>query len=154
MANRPAEEQEQHDEADPLDPDAAEDGGRLGGIVPDLLRKAVVAGLGAVFMTEEGLRNLAGQLKLPKELLGHILAQADRTKGEVSRVIGEELRRFLNSEVLRKEMLQMLSGMTVEIRAEVRLRPDPEHKGHLVPKVELTDSKVKPGGKKHKKDEG
>jgi hypothetical protein len=126
--------------------------GRLGGLVPDLIRKAVVTGLGAVFMTEEGLRNLAGQLKLPKELLGSVAAQADRTKAEVTRVIGEELRRFLNSEVLRKELLQALSGMTVEIKAEVRLRPDPEAKGMILPEVKLTDSRIgrsKKGKKGH-----
>src|SRR5262249_28248829 len=109
-------------------------------------------GLGAVFMTEEGIRTVAGQMKLPKELLGLILAQADKTKVEVSRVIGEELRRFLNSELVRKEFLQTLSGMTVEIKAEVRLRPDPDANGHVLPKIELTDSSLR-GGKSKKEKE-
>jgi len=150
---------------DPLDPDGLgtpgapddDEGVRLGGIVPDILRKAVVAGLGAVFMSEEGIRKLSGQLKLPKEALGYILSQADRTKVEVTRVIGDELRRFLNSELLRQEMLQMLTGLTVEIKAEVRLMPDPNAKGQVLPKVELTGSEVKRGDKpprKGKKDRG
>jgi hypothetical protein len=142
----------------PADPEApageADPAGRLGGLVPDLIRKAVVTGLGAVFMTEEGLRNLAGQLKLPKELLGSVAAQADRTKAEVTRVIGEELRRFLNSEVLRKELLQALSGMTVEIKAEVRLRPDPDGKGAILPEVQLTDSRISRSKKGKKGHEG
>jgi hypothetical protein len=142
-------------DTDPLDPaSGAEEGVRLGGIVPDLIRKAVVTGLGAVFMTEEGLRHLAGQLKLPKELMGSVMAQADRTKAEVTRVIGEELRRFLNSEVLRKELLQALSGMTVEIKAEVRLRPDPDAKGAVLPEVQLVDSKLGKGKKGKKGHEG
>ena len=137
---------------DPLDTDELPDdeGTRVGGIVPDLIRKAVVAGLGAVFMSEEGIRKLAGQLKLPKEALGYIVQQADKTKGEVSRVIGEELRRFLNSELLRQELLQMLTGVTVEIKAEVRLRPDPDAKGKVLPHVELTGSDVKRGDKHRK----
>lgn len=139
-------------ELDPLDPDAASDdpSARDRGIVPDLIRKAVVAGLGAVFMGEEGIRKMAGQLKLPKEALGFVLQQADKTKTDVSRVIGEELRRFLNSELLRQELLQMLSGMTVEIKAEVRLRPDPEAKGGQAPKVELTGTSVRRGDKPEK----
>lgn len=138
--------------SDPLEGDLPDDEGvRLGGIVPDLLRKAVVAGLGAVFMSEEGLRKLSGQMKLPKEALGFILSQADRTKTEVSRVIGEELRRFLNSELLRQELLQMLTGVTVEVKAEVRLRPDPDAKGQLVPKVELTGTDLKREARGHKK---
>ena len=151
MASHPSDSEPHEVEEPPVDGDAS---GRLGGLVPDLIRKAVVTGLGAVFMTEEGLRNLAGQLKLPKELLGSVAAQADRTKAEVTRVIGEELRRFLNSEVLRKELLQALSGMTVEIKAEVRMRPDPDAKGALVPEVKLTDSRIGRGKKSKKGHDG
>ena len=53
------------------------------GFVAELMRKVAVAGLGALFMTEEGIRTLAGQLKLPKEVLGFILSQAEKTKDEV-----------------------------------------------------------------------
>jgi hypothetical protein len=91
--------------------------------VPDFVKKVAVAGMGALFMTEEGIRSLAGQLKLPKEVLHFILSQAERTKDEVGRVVSEELRRFLQSEKLREEFVKLLSGMTVEIKAEVRLVP-------------------------------
>lgn len=93
--------------------------------VPDFVKKVAVAGMGALFMTEEGIRGLAGQLKLPKEVLAFILSQAERTKDEVGRVVTEEIRRFLQSEKLREEFLKLLSGMTLEIKAEVRLVPDP-----------------------------
>ncbi len=117
--------------ADPLDFDAdvgsGDDKQRKGtGFVPDFVRKAAVAGLGALFMTEEGVRNLTGQLKLPKEALQFILGQAERTKDEVSRVLTEEIRRFLQSERLREELLKLVSGMTVEIKADIRLVPDKE----------------------------
>ncbi len=107
---------------DPLDPDHADPRDR-GGFVGEFVKKVAVAGLGAVFMTEEGIRNLAGQLKLPKEVLHYIVSQADKTKGEIGRVVSEELRRFLQSEKLREEFLKLLTGMTVEIKAEVRLKP-------------------------------
>jgi len=93
------------------------------GFVPEFVRRMAVAGLGALFMTEEGIRNLAGQLKLPKEALGFILGQAEKTKDEVTRVVTEELRRFLQSEKLRDEFLKLMSGMTVEIKAQIRLVP-------------------------------
>lgn len=98
-------------------------GDRAGGFVPDFVRRMAVAGLGAVFMTEEGLRSLAGQLKLPKELLGYIVQQADKTKGEVGRVLSEEIRRFLQSETLRNEFVKLLAGTTIELKAEIRLVP-------------------------------
>ena len=105
--------------------DEEQDRGEAGraGFVPEFMRKVAVAGLGALFMTEEGLRAMAGQLKLPKEVLGYILGQAEKTKDEVGRVVSEELRRFLQSEKLRDELLKLVSGMTVEVKAQIRLVP-------------------------------
>lgn len=114
--------------AEPLEDDALDDGeprereGR--GFVSEMVRKMAVAGLGALFMTEEGLRALAGQLKLPKELLGVILAQAERTKSEIGRVVTEEVRGFLQSELLREELRKLLSQMTIEVKAEIRLKSE------------------------------
>src|SRR5438445_9469739 len=111
---------------DPLDPppDDGTDDKTLRGVIPELVRKVAVAGLGAVFMTEEGIRSLAGQLKLPREVLTYILGQAERTKDQVGQVISEEVRRFLQSDRLRDEFLKLLSGMTIEVKAEVKLVHD------------------------------
>ncbi|HSP79044.1 MAG TPA: hypothetical protein VLQ93_10970 [Myxococcaceae bacterium] len=107
-----------------LDDSEQEREGSRPGFVPEFMRKVAVAGLGALFMTEEGLRSLAGQLKLPKEMLGYILGQAEKTKDEVGRVISEELRRFLQSEKLREELLKLVAGMTIEVKAQIRLVPE------------------------------
>lgn len=115
---------------DPLDDDYEQPQSGRAGFVPEFVRKVAVAGLGAIFMTEEGIRNLAGQLKLPKEVLGFILSQAEKTKDEVGRVLTEELRRFLQSEKLREEFVKLLSGMTLDVRAQIRLVPsDKDKKG-------------------------
>ncbi len=109
------------------DPLAGEEGGGTEGkrgFVPDFVRRMAWAGLGAVFMSEEGVRRLAGQLKLPKEALGYLLAQAEKTKDDVGRVVSEEVRKLLQSNKLRDEMLKLLAGMTIEVRAEVKLVPD------------------------------
>jgi hypothetical protein len=119
------------------------------GFVPELVRRVAVAGLGAVFMTEEGIRTLAGQLKLPKELLGFVLSQAEKTKEDIGRVISEELRRFLQSERLREELLQLLAGMTWEIKAQVRLVPSKRSAGQP-PRVVVNQVRVR-GGKRDKR---
>lgn len=108
---------------DPLDQPS--DGGDPGlrGRATDFMRKALVAGAGALFLTEEGIRNLVGELKLPKELIGSLLAQADRTKQDVVRVLGEEVRRFLESAALHEELGRLLTDMTIEVKAEVKLKP-------------------------------
>ena len=132
----------------------AEDTGGLRSVIPELVRKVAVAGLGAVFMTEEGLRNLAGQLKLPKEVLSTVLGQAERTKEEIGRVLSEEIRRFLQSEKLRNEFLKMIAGMTIEVRAEVKLVPDrlkdQSDAPSLLPKVVVTELKSKGQPKRSK----
>ena len=129
-------------------PEAPGDGAR--GPIVELMRKVAFAGLGALFMTEEGIRALSGQLKLPKEALGFVLSQAERTKDEVGRVLSEELRRFLRSDRLREDFLRLLSGMRVEVTAHVRLVPDPERKSDEPPRprVEVTSVKTKGPRKK------
>jgi len=93
------------------------------GIVSEWIRKLAVAGLGAAVLTEEGLRQLAGQLRLPKDLLSGVLSQADKTKEELARIIGDEIRNFLHSEVAREGMAKLLEDMKLEVKAEIRLVP-------------------------------
>ncbi|NMO19716.1 hypothetical protein HPC49_35260 [Pyxidicoccus fallax] len=163
--------------ADDFPPDPLDDDDRQGrdarsggpaGFVPEFVRRMAVAGLGALFMTEEGIRNLAGQLKLPKEALGFILGQAEKTKDEITRVVSDELRRFLQSEKLRDEFLKLMSGMTVEIKAQIRLVPpdkaekssesEPaatgETKKGATPRVVVSELNARrPGGSKRTKKE-
>ncbi|MEW6430462.1 MAG: hypothetical protein AB1730_03040 [Myxococcota bacterium] len=138
---------------DPLDADDVGDGKK--GFVPDFVRRMAWAGLGAVFMGEEGIRRLAGQLKLPKEALGFMLSQADKTKDEIGRIVSEEVRKILQSDRLRDELLKMIAGMTIEVRAEVKLVPD-RVKGEapsLLPKVSVNELRTKYASDKKKKGE-
>jgi hypothetical protein len=119
------------------------------GFMPEFVRKIAVAGLGALFMTEEGIRNLAGQLKLPKEMLGYILNQAEKTKDELGRVVSEELRRFLQSEKLREEILRLVAGMTLEVKAELRLKPTSKEGAEGAgPQLKITELQTRRAGKK------
>jgi hypothetical protein len=96
------------------------------GFVPEIVRRAVLTGVGALFMTEEGIRNLVGEMKLPKDALAFLIAQADRTRGEVTRIVTQEVRRFLESETLRREIWKLLTSVTLEVNAEVKLKPSGE----------------------------
>ncbi len=116
---------------DPLDPDILDDESEprgaddsLRGRATDFMRKALVAGFGALFLTEEGIRNLVGELKLPKELIGALLAQADRTKQDLVRILGEEVRRFLESSQLHEELFKLLTDVTIEVKTEIKLHPE------------------------------
>jgi len=131
------------DDLESLEEIADEKEGKLG-FVPELVKRVAVAGLGALFMTEEGIRSLAGQLKLPKEVLAFIVSQAEKTKDDIGRVVSDEVRRFLQSEKLREEFLKLLTGTTIEITAQVRLMPDkPRHDGEAKPGLSVADIAVR-----------
>jgi len=118
----------------------------LAGSIAEGVKKALLAGVGALFLGEEGARRMARDWKLPKELANFVTQQAGGAKDELLRVFGDEFRRFLESETLRRELLKVLADHAIEIRAEIKLRP----LGEGPPEPEVTASVVsKPrGGKK------
>jgi hypothetical protein len=120
--------------------DVGEDGdGGARRAFTDTVRKAVLTGLGAVFLTEEGARKVAREWKLPKEIVGYIAGQAGGAKDEIVRVVTEEVRKFFESEALRREFLRVISSMSIEVHAEVRLKPS--RGGKVAPEVKVA---VKP----------
>lgn len=113
---------------DTNDDDSSEPNERSTSRLPDALRKAVAAGVGAVFLTEEGIRNLVSELKLPKEAMSYLLQQADRTRSEVMTAVGKEVKRYMKSSELEKLLSDVLSHFTVEIKAEIRFKTNEQGK--------------------------
>jgi hypothetical protein len=101
--------------------------------VQDALRKVLLTGMGALFLTEEGARKLAREWKLPKDVIGYIGNQASGAKDEVLRIFSDEVRRFFESEAVRREFVKALSSVVVEVKAEIRVRPN--EAGELEPEV-------------------
>jgi len=147
--------QERPPPEDPFDltgPEEVDDlGGAAGesrGLIPEAVKKAVLAGVGALFMTEEGARRLAREWKLPKELVGFIGGQAQAAKDELLRVMGNEVRRFLESDAIRREFLKALADNTIEIHAEIRVKPAAD--GTPRPEVKATGGVRRGRGAKKK----
>jgi hypothetical protein len=130
------------DDDDPLVAPPVDDGG-LRGSITDGVKKALLAGVGALFLTEEGARKLARDWKLPKDLAAFIGQQAQSAKEDILRMFTDEVRRFLESESVRREFLKALSENTIEIRAEIRLRPDKD--GAPRPEVSAEVKSRRPG---------
>ena len=57
----------------------------------DLMRKVLTVSVGAIFLTEESLRGLVSEFKLPKELLGGILESAGKTKNEFLKNLSQDV---------------------------------------------------------------
>lgn len=129
-------------------PDPAVGGPGTVGFVADVVRKAVLTGVGALFLTEEGARKVAREWKLPKDLATYLVSQAAGARDEVLRVVAQEMRRMLDSETFRKEILKSVENMTVEIHAEMRLKASD---GEPTPPVRV---KVKRRGKGAPEGEG
>jgi transposase len=91
------------------------------GFVAEAVRKALLTTAGALFLTEEGARRLAREWKLPKDLATYVVSQAKGAKDELLRVVGQEMRRFFQSEAFRRELAKLLGSMVIEVKAEIRL---------------------------------
>src|SRR5262245_46121913 len=111
--------------------------GRLEGFIPDIVRRTFYAGLGAVFTTEEGIRKIASDLKLPKDVANYLIQQAAASKDELFRVVGKELRGFLESVNISGELQKLLTSLSFEIKTEIRFIPNNEAIGGVKPDLKV-----------------
>lgn len=57
----------------------------------EVMKKVFTVGIGAFFLTEESLRGLITDFKLPKELLNAVLETANKTRGEFLKNLSKEM---------------------------------------------------------------
>jgi hypothetical protein len=98
---------------------------RLERVLPELIKRVLDVGYGKISEGPENVRNFVSELKLPKEVLNLLVSQIEETKNGLYRAVARELRDFLESTNLSEEMSKVLSSVALEIRTEVRFRPNP-----------------------------
>jgi hypothetical protein len=107
--------------------DEIKDGGRERGfatkVIGDLAKRALMTGIGAVFMSEESLKHQLSDMKLPKEAMNYVVGQADRTKKEIVGAIARETRDFLSKLEMDKVLARVLAGTTIEIQTRIKILP-------------------------------
>src|SRR3954471_1709644 len=123
---------EPRDESEPRDKR-----GRLEGFIPDIVKRTFYAGLGAVFTTEEGIRKIASDLKLPKDVANYLIQQAASSKDELFRVVGKEMRGFLETVNISGELQKLLTSLSFEIKTEIRFIPNDEAVGGVKPDIKV-----------------
>jgi len=111
--------------------------GRLEGFIPDIVKRTFYAGLGAVFTTEEGIRKIASDLKLPKDVANYLIQQAAASKDELFRVVGKELRGFLETVNISGELQKLLTSLSFEIKTEIRFIPNDEAVAGVKPDIKV-----------------
>ena len=98
---------------------------RLEALLPEGLFKRVTStGEAGAAIGGEVLRSVVGELKLPREAVNYLLAQADSTKKEVVRVAANEFRTFLETANVGDEVAKVLTRVSFEIKTEIRFVPN------------------------------
>ncbi len=90
--------------------------------LPDLLRRGLALGLTGFFMTEETVRKALGDA-LPKDWVDFAAEQSERTRTDFIERMTGELARVLESTDLATIAERLLEGRTLEVKAEIRLKP-------------------------------
>ncbi len=125
----PTEDEVSSDELRDRDRDDKSVRKRLEAFVPDLVKRTFYAGLGAVFTTEEGIRKLANEFSLPKDVVTYLINSAQGTKDELYRIVARELRGFLEGLNLSQELAKLLTTLSFEVKMEARFIPNDEAVG-------------------------
>lgn len=93
----------------------------------DLMKKVLTVGVGAVFLTEESLRALVSEWKLPKEVIGAILESSRKTKNEFMQTMSQDVFSKIVDKVDPLALLtEFLTRNEVELHVRVGIKPRKE----------------------------
>lgn len=96
----------------------------LQGKASELMKKILTVGVGAIFLTEESLRGLVSEFKLPKELLSAILESAGKTKNDFLQTLAREaIQQATEKFDLEQLASKVLGSHEFEIQIKVRATP-------------------------------
>jgi hypothetical protein len=91
------------------------------GLLGETLKKVFTAGVSAAFMTEESVRSYLAELKLPKEILGLLLQQANRSKDEITQRVSKEIVSMVQKVDFAKEVARFAETHKFKITAEIEI---------------------------------
>lgn len=103
---------------------------RIGAKAGDLLKKAITVGIGAAFLTEESIRSLVGEMKLPKELVANLLSQANSTRSEFLGKFSQEIMERIQSKINPVDLItEVLRKNDFELTVKIKVTPKKEDGG-------------------------
>ena len=114
---------------------------RIERLLRETIRRGLVKGLGTITRTDEAVREIVGDVKLPREIVGYVFSQIDDTKNALVRVVAGEVRDFLEATDVAAELQKALTSLSFEIKTEIRFIPNesgtgvkPEVKARVAPR--------------------
>jgi hypothetical protein len=111
-------ENEKASERSERDDDARRGSPRLG----DLAKKIFSTGAEAMHLTEEGLRNVLGDVS-PREAVSGLFESVSKGTDTLQSIFMREARRYLDAINFRDELGRVLANYTIEINAKVNFVP-------------------------------
>lgn len=90
--------------------------------MPDLLRRALTAGLSGILSTNEAVRRAVGDA-MPREWVDFAVDQSERTRSEFIERLAGEIARSLESLELVEMAERFFEGRTIDVKAQIQLLP-------------------------------
>lgn len=95
-----------------------------GGKATELVRKLLIVGVGTIFLTEESLRSLVADFKLPKDLISGIFESAAKTKNEfLARLSTDIMDRAMEKVDIQKLVEEILAKNEMEFNIKLSFKP-------------------------------
>lgn len=90
----------------------------------EIAKKVLTLGIGAVFLTEESIRKLVSDFKLPKELISGVLDSAAKTRKEFFQNLSRDLVDKVMDRVDIKDLAtEILDRNRIRLSVEVEFEP-------------------------------
>ena len=114
----------------------------------EMMKKVLTVGVGALFLTEESLRAMVTEFKLPKELLGGIFESANKTKKEFLQNLSKDVLSRVTDKMDPVAFLEeFLHKNEVELHIKVGFKPRAKESNEANEAKESKDSKSTSSGR-------
>ncbi len=88
----------------------------------EALKELGISGLATLLMTEDSIRNLLREKKLPKEMVGVLLDGLLKKKDDLYAVVGKEVGKVFAKVDIGKEVAKFLETHEVEVSAKLKFQ--------------------------------
>ena len=90
----------------------------------DFVKRILSVGVGTLFLTEESLKGMIGEFKLPKELIGGILESANRSRKEFLQNLSNDLIAKMSEKMDPRALIEeILSRNEIEVKMKISVSP-------------------------------
>ncbi len=89
-----------------------------------MMKKALFATIGAVFMTEESVRAYVAESKLPREIRNYVIQNTAQAKEQFFAYLSKELSQLVLKSDLPRVLQAFLKDHTIEVEAKIRFRAE------------------------------